>query len=214
PPAGGYATPPPAGGYATPPPAGGYATPAPGAGYAPPSMGGRGAFDPKTVSPLDWGILAVGFLTLIFSFFGFYTASASGGGFGRASASASAWHEIFGGGFFGWAAMILGVIGTIGLVLTLFSPQTHLPLPGRSIALLGFALGLLFEILAIFIHPKFFHQSANIGGIHYSASFGHGVTFWISLILLAVGTVLSLIRAQQTNTQLPGALNNLPKIGR
>jgi hypothetical protein len=165
------------------------------------------------VNTLDWAVLGIGFLVLIFSFFDFYTASASGG-FSGGSASASAWHEIFGGGFFSWFAMVFGVAGAVGLALTLFSPSTKMPMAGRAIAALGMGIGFLFEFLAIFIHPKFFHASGNVAGVHYSYSFGHGVSFWISLILLAAGTVLALMRAQQTNTALPGPLSSLPKIGR
>jgi hypothetical protein len=189
---------------------GAYAAPG-GSPYGPPA---RGGFDPKSVNPLDWAILGIGFLVLIFSFFGFYTASNSGGaGFAAASKSAGAWHEIFGGGFFGWIAMVFAVAGTVALAITLFAPQIRMPFPGRLIALAGFAAGLLCELLAVFIHPKFFHESATILGQHFSADFGHGFSFWISLVLILAGAVLCLMRLQQTGGQLPGPLGNVPNIG-
>jgi hypothetical protein len=151
---------------------------------------------------------------LIFSFFSFYSGTAKGGGITSISKSYSAWHEIFGGGFFGWFAMLFAVVGTIFFAIGMFSPSTTLFMPGRVLAVFGFGAGFLFEILAIFIHPKFYHQSGNIGGVHYSVTFGHGFSFWISLVLLAIGTVLAVMRAQQTNTALPGPLSNIPKIGR
>lgn len=178
--------------------------PPPGGGYGAP----RPAFDPKSVNQLDWAILGVGALTLIFSFFGFYTASASGGGLDY-SESWSAWHDIAGGGFFGWIGMVFAVAGAVVLALQLFSPQVRLRMDPRFLALAGFALGAICEILAIFIHPTF--GSASGAGFH--ASFGHGFSFWIILILTIGGTVLTLMRAQQTGTKLPGALGNLPNIG-
>jgi hypothetical protein len=192
----------PAPGSGQPTPGGGY--PAAGGGYPAP----RAGFDPKTVNPLDWAILGVGFLTLIFSFFSFYTASASGGGL-SASESWSAWHDIFGGGFFGWIGMIFAVLATIALALEVFSAQVKFAIATRLLVLYGFALGAICEILAIFIHPKF--ASESVGGFH--ASFGHGFSFWIILILTIAGTGLALMRAQQTNTQMPGPLANLPNIG-
>jgi hypothetical protein len=197
PPPGGNPPPPP-----PPPPPGQWGQP-PGGGY--PAQ--RPGFDPKTVNPLDWAILGVGFLTLIFSFFSFYTASASGTVSG--SESWSAWHDIFGGGFFGWIGMVFAVLATVVLALELFSPQVKFALPARLLVLYGYALAAICEILAIFIHPTF--GSASIGGAHFS--FGHGFSFWIILILTLGGTVLALMRAQQTNTALPGALANLPDIG-
>lgn len=173
----------------------------------------HGAFDPKTVNPLDWALLAIGLLVLIFSFFGFYKASVSGTGYTGASKSYSAWHDIIGGGFFGWLAMVLAVLGTAALAISLFSPQIKLPFPARMLALAGFAGGLLSEILAIFIHPKFYHESGSAFGYHYSLDFGHGFSFWISLILLLGGTVVALMRFQATGGTLPGALGKIPNIG-
>jgi hypothetical protein len=201
-------TPPPASPPPPPPPSGQWGPP-PGAGYPAPQGGG---FDPKTVNPLDWAILGVGALTLIFSFFGFYTASISGPGFDE-SESWSAWHDIFGGGFFGWIGMIFAVAATVVLALALFQPQVKFAWPSRLIVLAGYAAGALCEILAIFIHPKFASASGSIAGAHYSSSFGHGFSFWITLILVLGGTVLALMRLQQTGGKLPGALGNLPNIG-
>ena len=81
--------------------------PPPPPGYPPP--GGqqpRPGFDPKTVNPLDWAILAVGLLAFIFSFISYYVGrlSTSGSCFGfsgGSTGSESAWH-----GFFGWFAVL------------------------------------------------------------------------------------------------------------
>jgi len=182
-----------------PPPPGQWGPPSGGGGYPQP----RAGFDPKTVNPLDWAILGLGLLTFIFSFFGYYTASVSVGGF-SSSSSAGAWHAS-GGAFVAWLGMALAVIGAAVLALALFAPQVRLPIESRIASLGLFTVGSLLMILAIFVHPKFYDG----GGL----SFGHGFSFWLSLIMILAATVLSLMRVQQTGGQLPGALNNLPNIG-
>jgi hypothetical protein len=163
------------------------------------------------VNPLDWGILGIGLLTFIFSFVSFYSggevtcggrsASFSGG-------SASAWHEVFGGGFFAWFAMLFAVVGAVLVALDLFMPQVKLPIATRLAGLGLFAAAALFEIIAIFVTP-----GADSGFTGCSVSIGHGFGFWASLILILGGLVLSLMRAQQTGTALPGPLANIPNIG-
>jgi hypothetical protein len=209
-----YQPPPPAQPPYQPPPPAQSPYQAPSAYTAPPASqwsapaGGPTGFDPKSVNALDWALLAIGFFTLIFSFFGFYTGSASGLGVSR-SDSISAWHDIAGGGFFAWIGVILTFLAAVILALALFSPSTKLPWNVRLIVLAGFGIGFICEVLATFLHPKFY--DFHIGPIHYTI--GHGFSFWIVLILTLVGAVLALMRAQQTNTQLPGPLNNIPKIG-
>lgn len=194
------------------PPPGDTPPPPPPGQWGPPPGGAPAKFDPKTVNNLDWAILGVGFLVLIFSFFGFYSFSTSGGGFDQ-SESWSAWHDIFGGGFFAWIGVIFAVAATVVLALALFQPQIKFPLESRLLTLAGFALSALCEILAIFIHPDFGSASGTIAGVHYSSSFGHGFSFWVTLILALGGTVLALMRLQQTGGTLPGPLSNVPNIG-
>lgn len=194
--------PPPSENPPPPPPPGGQWSP-------PPGGGGHQAFDPKTVNNLDWGILGIGFLVFIFSFISFYSGAkvtCGGQSISVSGGSSSAWHEIFGGGFFGWFAMFFAVLGAVAVALELFAPQMKFPVANRLAALGLFALALLFEIIAIFVTPS---ESA----FGCSASIGHGAGFWISLILILAGTGLALMRAQQTGTALPGPLKNMPTIG-
>ena len=202
--------PPPGGNPPTPPPP----PPPPPGNWGPPPGGGYPAprnFDPKNVNPLDWALVGIGFLVFIFSFVDFYsgadvtcggrTASFSGG-------SASAWHEIFGGGFFAWFAMLFGLAGGALIAMDLFAPQVKLPVATRLAALGLFGLGALFEIIAIFVTP-----GADTGFSGCSVDINHGFGFWVSLILLLAGAVIALMRAQQTGTALPGPLANMPNIG-
>jgi hypothetical protein len=166
-----------------PPPAGWVQPPAP---QAP-----KAAFDPKTVDRMDWGILAAGFLAFVFSFVSYYTVSVKGGGF-SASASASAWH-----GFFGWFAALLAVASAGVLALTLFSPDTKLPLPvpPRQAVLVGFAVASLSVLLALVVFPG----SVSAPGV----STGRGIGYFISLIVILGGTALSYLRLKATGGSLP-----------
>lgn len=165
----------------------------------PPPSGGAGGpapFDPKTVNNLDWGILAAGFLTFIFSFFDYYTAS-----YGPYSGSENAWH-----GFFGWFAMLLAVGGAVCVALELFAPHVKLPMPNRLLGLGLFAVATLCVILALFVSPIDVPSGSGFDT-------GNGFGYWASLIVIIAGTVLSLMRFQQKGGQLPGALNKIPNIG-
>jgi hypothetical protein len=188
--------PPPGNPPAPPPPPSGQWGPPPGAGQPAP----KGAFDPKTVNPLDWGILGAGLLAFIFSLFDYYTVTVSFSG-ASASASASAWH-----GFFGWFAALLAVVGAALIAMDLFAPQIKLPIATRLAGLAAFALATLCVILALFVFP-----GGNYSGPGVDE--GHGFGYWASLIVIIAGLVLSLMRLQQTGGKLPGALANMPNIG-
>jgi hypothetical protein len=161
----------------------------------------------KAVSLRDWALLALGVAVLIFSCFDFYHFTSNFAG----SKGFSAWHDIAGGGFFGWFGVILPLMATVVLALALFEPDAGFPLDPRLIALYGWGAGFICELLAIVLHPKFFDDTFS-GGAH--RHLGHGFSFWVVLGLTFLGTVVALMRAQQTRTALPGALKNLPTIGR
>ncbi len=236
PPPAGAAFPPPAPSSAFPPPApsapayppppapsGAYPPPAapipPAAPFPPAPTAGNplSGFDPKSVNTQDWAILALGFLTLIFSFFGFYAFKIKVSGTAAAllpgasdSQHYSAWHDIFGGGFFAWIGIIAAVVGTATLATSLFTPQqARLPIAPRLAVLGGFAIALVCELLALVVHPKF--ASAHGPGI--SASFGHGFSYYIVLILVAAGTVLSFLRLRATGGRLPWEPGGNPLAG-
>ncbi len=214
PPQGGYGAPPPQGGYGAPPPQGGYGSPPPQGGYgAPPAQGqwgpppgqpygppsGGGSFDPKSVNPLDWGILGAGALAFLFSFVSYYTYSYRGTDLG----SLNAWH-----GFFGWFAMLLALIGSAAVAAEIFAPHVKLPFPNRLIALGAYALATLCVLLALVVVPgagDFFNNSVDEG---------HGFGYWVSVIVIIAGAVLSFLRFQQTGGQLPAGMGGRrPGIG-
>jgi hypothetical protein len=192
--------PPPPGENPPPPP-----PPPPPGQWGPPPGGGAGrpVFDPKNVNPLDWGILAAGFLIFIFSFTSYYSASAGG-----VTVNESAWH-----GFFGWFAMLLALAGSVVVALELFMPQMKMPWPNRLVGLALYAVATLCVILALFIVPSRFCYGGVCGDVPGSVDKGHGFGYWISLILIIAGLVMSLMRLQQTGGKLPGPLANMPNIG-
>jgi hypothetical protein len=203
------APPPPPGGqppgqYGPPPGGAPYGAPG-GSPYGTPSAG----FDPKSVNPLDWGILAAGLLAFIFSFVSFYsyTVKAKSGGvtFGSASDHVNAWH-----GFFGWFAVLLAIVGSAIVAVSLLAPHVTLPFSARLAGLGCYAVATLCLILALFIIPG---DTSGASALGVSVDKGHGVGYWITLIAVIAGLVLSLMRFQQSGGQLPGGLNRMPNIG-
>lgn len=198
-----------------PPPPGGTPPSQPPGQWGPPpggAPGPQGGFDPKNVNPLDWGILGAGVLTFLFSFISFYDGATfdcggrGSGSFGTGE-SYSAWHDVIGGGFFSWFAMVFAVLGAALVALELFAPQVKLPVANRLGALGLFAAAALFEIIGIFVTPG----DSTLG---CDFSLDHGFGFWASLIFILAGLVLALMRLQQTGGQLPGGLSSkIPNIG-
>jgi hypothetical protein len=170
-------------------------------------MPARASFDPKSVNQLDWGIMGAGLLAFIFSFVSYYSFSAKNCGdlCDNYNLTESAWN-----GFFGWFAMLLAVVGSALVALELFMPQVKLPFPNRLIGLGCYAVATLCVILALFVVPDYLG-----GGPGYDkyVDEGHGFGYWISLIVIIAGLVLSLMRFQQGGGKLPGALGGIPNIG-
>ena len=166
--------------YAPPPP-----PPPPQEWAAPPPPAAQAsAFNPADVSPYDWGILAAGFLAFIFSLFSYYTASFAG-----ISASESAWH-----GFFGWFAALVALLSAGLLAVQILVPATRLPVPVRLTVLIGFAVAALCVILAGLIDAE---------NLPSQVSSGRGAGYYLSLIVILAGGVLSFLRLRETGGSLP-----------
>ena len=154
----------------------------------PPQAAQSNAFNPAEVSPYDWGILAAGFLAFIFSLFSYYTASFAG-----ISASESAWH-----GFFGWFAALLALLSAGLLAVHIFAPATKLPVPVRLTVLVGFAVAALCVILAGLIDAE---------SLPSQVSSGRGAGYYLSLIVILAGGVVSFLRLRETGGSLPWEKN-------
>ncbi len=160
-------------------------------------------FDPAAVNPLDWAILAAGFLTLIMSFVSYYTGKLSVAGLGSNTASVNAWH-----GFFGWFAALVALASAALLAVHLFTPAA-LPFPARLSVLVGFGLSTLCVVVAWFVTPgkdsvKHIRAVTNLpDSIKVSVDYGRGFGFYVSLILIVAGLVMSFLRLRESGGDTP-----------
>jgi hypothetical protein len=145
---------------------------------------GRGELDPASIKPMDWGILAAGVLAFIFSFVTYYSYS-----LGPLSRDFNAWD-----GFFGWFSTLLALFSAALLAVHLFAPQVQLP-TARGVVLAGFGLAALSVIIAGFV------DSRDISGTGIDSSRGAG--YFLSLIVILAGAVLSYLRLRETGGTLP-----------
>ena len=179
------------------------AQPPPGQSARPRSSGASGMTSDQLKSTVqsahkfDLGIIGAGLLAFFLSFFPYYTASVetSGspagldiGSLGGESDSWSAWH-----GFFGWFAVLLALAAVVVLVLNLMN--IVLPVPVHLTVLGLFAGALLCTVLAFFVNPIPGEEGKeSFGGVTFEASKGHGIGFWLVLIVIAAGLALSVMR--------------------
>lgn len=152
-------------------------------------------FDPKTVSPLDWGIIAAGVVAFIFSLFRFYKYTLTVGGVHEASETVSAWH-----GFFGWFGVLVALLAALLLAAELIA-RIRFPFATRLVVLGGFVIALICELLALLVVP------GDTGGLNGAFGVridkGHSFGYWITLIAVIVGTALAVKRFTDTGGKLP-----------
>jgi hypothetical protein len=168
-----------------------------------PSPGAQRGFDAKAIHPVDWAILACGFLAFIFSFVSYYsyTARATAGGLTLTSITAhwSAWH-----GFFGWFAAIVALAAAGMLAIALFAPQAQIPSAVRLLVLAGFALATLCVLIAWIIVPG---KTSGLRELGVRIDKGHSIGFYLSLIVIIGGLLLSFLRLRATGGKLPWQTN-------
>jgi hypothetical protein len=189
----GYQAPPAATSYQEQPPAvpGGYHAAATGFGYDRTALQN---FDPKTINPLDWGIIAAGVVAFIFSLFKFYKYSVTIGPV-SASETASAWH-----GFFGWFGVLVALLAALLLAAELIA-RMKFPFPTRLVVLGGFVIALICELLALLVVPGDTGGANGAFGIKIDK--GHSFGYWITLIAVIVGTALAYKRFADSGGKLP-----------
>ena len=128
--------------------------------------------------------MGAGVLAFLFSLFHYYKYSVGG-----ISVTASAWH-----GFFGWFAALLALAGAAVVAAQIFAKHISLPVPARTLCLGLFAVATLCVLLALAIVP---------GGSLTGLNKGHGFAYWVSLIVIVAGLVLSFLRLKATGGSLP-----------
>lgn len=146
---------------------------------------------PMSWNPFDIGLIAIGVLTLIWSFLPYYSGATVKyqGQSMHVSGHATAWH-----GFFGWAGCLLALIGGLAVLLSVFGVK--LRFPNAIVSAACFGLGFVFILLSLFISPK----SGDIPG-DADVSFGHGAGQILALIFALVGTGLAVYRLLQQQKQ-------------
>jgi hypothetical protein len=194
-PPGGYQEQPPVvpGAYQEQPPAmpGAYQAAAAGFGYDRTALQN---FNPSTVNPMDWGIIAAGVVAFIFSMFKFYKYTVTIGPI-KVSDTVSAWH-----GFFGWFGVLVALLASLLLAADLIA-RIRFPFASRLAVLGGFVIALICELLALLIVP------GDTGGVNGAFGVkidkGHSFGYWITLIAVIVGTALAYKRFTDTGGKLP-----------
>jgi hypothetical protein len=169
-------------------------------GIGQPGIGQPGAgrtgmpnFDPKSINPMDWGIIAAGVLTFIFSFIDYFTYKVEIAGFSQ-SASTNAWH-----GVLAPIATLLALFAAVLLAVELIA-NVRLAFPVRLVVLGAFALASLLLLLALFVMPGNTNGAEALG---VKIDKGHAVGYWLSLLAVLAGTGLSFKRFTDTGGTLP-----------
>lgn len=148
--------------------------------------------------PLDLGLVAAGVLVFLLSFLPYYkgtvetSGSIPGAGsdlFGAESGSWNAWH-----GFFGWFAALVALAVAGVLVARMLGVR----LDGRQVrlaSLIGFGVATACVLMALLVNPLPGEESKDtFGGVTIEYSKGHGVGFWLTLIVVVAGLVLAFRR--------------------
>jgi hypothetical protein len=138
----------------------------------------------------DLGIMAAGVIAFLAGFMPFYKLSVNVAGFGG-SGSWSAWH-----GFFGWFAVLVALGGAVVVALSLLN-VVRLPAPTHQVAAAAFGLALVCLILALFVNPL-----PSCDGVP-GCSTGHGFGYWLALLVVLGGTVLSVMRMRESTAMRP-----------
>lgn len=124
----------------------------------------------------DLAIIACGVLAFIGSLLPFYTVHHFG--------SETAWH-----GFWGWFACLLALAAAALLVLPYLG--VRLAIPVRLVTLVMFVVALICDIIAGLTWPGAPSGSGDLTG--------HGFGYWLSLIVIIIGTALAFLRKDATD---------------
>jgi hypothetical protein len=138
----------------------------------------------------DLGIIGAGVLAFIFSLLPYYTASFDGGPGFSVSEDASAWH-----GFFGWFAALCALAAAVLVALSLLRIPLQFPL--RLVVLALFGVATICVVLALFVIPG--GDCQGIQACEDAVDFGHGIGYWLSLIVIVAGTALAFLRKDATD---------------
>lgn len=130
----------------------------------------------------DLAIIACGVLAFIGSLLPFYTV--------HNFTSFNAWH-----GFWGWFACLVALVAAVLLVLPYLGVRLAIPL--RLVTLVMFVIALICDIIAGLTWAGLDTSGASSSQIGNAT--GHGFGYWLSLIVIIVGTALAFLRKDATD---------------
>jgi hypothetical protein len=151
----------------------------------------------KGANPLDWAIIGAGALAFLLSLFGgYYTYKVTiegedsllQGALGVDNTSSfNAWH-----GFLGWFAAVMALAAAVLMVLGLMGVIAN-----RTVLRLGvaaaFGVAALSVLLALLVVPGS-DENQSFGGVSIDVDPGHGITYWLSLVVILAGAALAALR--------------------
>jgi hypothetical protein len=148
------------------------------------------AVDISKVGTSDWIVIGSGLVLLIFSFFGWLSASADLGSYGSYSYSYGAWHEYW------WIATVLGVGVAVVVALRTMMGQAISQVKPQFL-MFAAAGGFLITLIALI-------ENFASGGSEAGISVGPGIGAWVCLVVSAAQTYFVWLWAQkQTGWSLP-----------
>lgn len=149
-----------------------------GPAYAAGQQQGSGSFSQQLASAnrIDLALIGVGAVLFLLSFLPYYTVDL----FGYSDYWVTAWN-----GFFGWFGVLAAIAGS---ALTLLSVSRYpLPVPAKLAAMAAFALAALCILLALPVFP-------GGGCSSETCDSGHGVGYWLSLLIVLPAVALAALR--------------------
>jgi hypothetical protein len=150
-------------------------------------------FDPASVHPLDWGIIAAGLVAFIFSMFSYFTYKVEIANISQ-SGSTSAWH-----GGLAPLATLLAIFAALLLAAEVIA-KLRVAIPVRLVVLASFGLASLLLLLALFVVPG---NAGGLGILGIKVDKGHGIGYWVSLLAVLAGTGLAFKRFTDFGGKLP-----------
>ncbi len=165
-------------------------------------MSHQGSTDLKNAPPLAIGVVVLGGLVFILSFFAWYGVSFGGdlsqfGG--NFNVSSGAWDL----GFTAWFPVLLALAGGVIAAMSFVSPQTL-----QSVKIPPFLLILTLDVLAVFLLLIRWLTVPKAGGEALGASVGMKWAFFLALLLVVAQGVLAYL-AQIKSGSLSSAISSV-----
>jgi hypothetical protein len=144
--------------------------------------------DARTVNWTGFLVLVPGLLALLSSFFHYYYTVHVSADVEPFVEATNAWH-----GFFGWAAAVFALVGSVLMVPEVFLSGSRLP-RARLGAFGCYFIALTFIVIAGVVWPgvTFADERYWVHSVPFTV--GRDVGYWFSVIAIVVGALVALVR--------------------